>query len=207
LAEGPSDWPDLAAHWHDGRIKLALTRQLLGLRHRFADIFQRGSYEPLPVAGPHADHVIAFARGFKRQRLVIAVGRHFAPLSDGGRQWPAGREEIIDPLSESAEPKTFTEKNGSSWQVLIAIANGELRNRDATRDALKKLSEHKPLASDPAAFLRRHGAIDEIVDALVAGGAKGPSSCDVALIWSRLISPQLFGARAIYSTSAAKPEG
>ncbi len=105
LGEGSSDWPDLAAHWHDGRIKLALTRQLLRLRHRFADIFQRGSYEPLPVAGPHADQVIAFARGFKRQRLVIAVGRHFAPLSNGGRQWPAGWDGVVDPdLKADYEP-------------------------------------------------------------------------------------------------------
>ncbi len=101
LGEGPSDWPELAAHWQDGRIKLSLTRQLLRLRHRFADLFQRGSYEPLPVAGPHAEHVIAFARNWKRQRLIVAVGRHFAPLSDGGRQWPAGWEGIVDPDSKA----------------------------------------------------------------------------------------------------------
>jgi len=101
LGEGPSDWPELAAHWQDGRIKLSLTRQLLHLRHRFADLFQRGSYEPLPVAGPHAEHVIAFARNWKRQRLIVAVGRHFAPLSDGSRQWPAGWEGIVDPDSKA----------------------------------------------------------------------------------------------------------
>jgi (1->4)-alpha-D-glucan 1-alpha-D-glucosylmutase len=96
LGEAPAHWPDLAAQWQDGRIKLALTRQLLRLRHRFADLFQRGSYEPLPVAGAHADHVIAFARSWRRQRLVIAVGRHFAPLSEGGRQWPAGWDGVIE---------------------------------------------------------------------------------------------------------------
>jgi (1->4)-alpha-D-glucan 1-alpha-D-glucosylmutase len=96
LAQAPPPWPELAAQWQDGRIKLALTRQLLRLRHRFADVFQRGSYEPLPVAGPHAEHVIAFARSWKRQRLVVALGRHFAPLSDGGRQWPTGWEGAIE---------------------------------------------------------------------------------------------------------------
>jgi TolB-like protein len=59
--------------------------------------------------------------------------------------------------------------NSGFTQVLIAIANGEFGNRNATRDALKKLSESKPLASDPAGYMRRHGAIDEIVDALMAG--------------------------------------
>jgi (1->4)-alpha-D-glucan 1-alpha-D-glucosylmutase len=96
LADAPPDWPALTARWQDGRIKLALTRQLLRLRHRFADLFQRGSYEPLAVAGPHAEHVIAFARGWKRQRLVVAVGRHFAPLSDGGRQWPTSWDGTIE---------------------------------------------------------------------------------------------------------------
>ncbi len=96
LAEAPAHWPELAAHWRDGRIKLALTHQLLRLRHRFADVFQRGSYEPLAVAGPHAEHVIAFARGWKRQRLIVAVGRHFVPLSDGGRQWPSGWEGAVE---------------------------------------------------------------------------------------------------------------
>jgi (1->4)-alpha-D-glucan 1-alpha-D-glucosylmutase len=104
LGEGPSDWPNLAAHWRDGRIKLALTRQLLGLRHRFPDLFQRGSYEPLPVAGPHAEHVIAFARSWKRQRLIVAVGRHFALLSDGGRQWPAGWDGVIEHSAAAYEP-------------------------------------------------------------------------------------------------------
>jgi (1->4)-alpha-D-glucan 1-alpha-D-glucosylmutase len=96
LGEAPANWPDLRAHWRDGRIKLALTRQLLRLRHRFADLFQRGSYEPLPVVGSHADHTIAFARNWKRQRLVVAIGRHFAPLSEGGRQWPSGWEGVIE---------------------------------------------------------------------------------------------------------------
>jgi TolB-like protein/tetratricopeptide (TPR) repeat protein len=54
-------------------------------------------------------------------------------------------------------------------QMLIAIANGGLGNRDAARDALRKFSEYKPLASDPVAYMRRHGAVDEIVSALMAG--------------------------------------
>jgi len=59
--------------------------------------------------------------------------------------------------------------NSGFTQMLIAIANGELGNRDAARAALKKLSEFKPLASDPAAYMRRHGAVDKIVDPLMAG--------------------------------------
>ena len=67
-------------------------------------------------------------------------------------------------IAQRADPD-----NSGFSQFLLAIANGALGNRDAARGALKKLSEYNPLASDPSAFLRRHGAIDEIVDALTAG--------------------------------------
>ena len=90
------DWSDLAQNWRDGRIKLALTRSLLQLRHEFSEVFRYGNYEPLPVTGRHANHVIALTRSLKRQQLVIAVGRHFSPLSDGGRQWPAKLDASIE---------------------------------------------------------------------------------------------------------------
>jgi (1->4)-alpha-D-glucan 1-alpha-D-glucosylmutase len=88
LEHGWADWAALLDHWRDGRIKFALTRQLLRLRHDFGELFRRGTYEPLTVTGPHAPHVIAFARTWKRQRLVVVVGRHFGQLTDGGRHWP-----------------------------------------------------------------------------------------------------------------------
>jgi tetratricopeptide (TPR) repeat protein len=75
-----------------------------------------------------------------------------------------GKYEQMRKVAERADPD-----NSGFSQLLIAIANGALGNRDAARNALKKLSENKPLASDPAAFMRRHGAIDDIVDALMAG--------------------------------------
>jgi (1->4)-alpha-D-glucan 1-alpha-D-glucosylmutase len=96
LAANHTDWPDLAAHWEDGRIKLELTRRLLRLRQEFSDLFKHGAYEPLPVSGPHAGHVIAFARTWKNQQLVVAIGRHFAPLSSGGTKWPLGLNATIE---------------------------------------------------------------------------------------------------------------
>ncbi len=95
LEETPAAWADLAASWRDGRIKLALTQRLLRLRRDYADVFRRGGYEPLPVDGAHAEHIIAFARTWKRQQIVVAVGRHFAPLSDGGRRWPTTWDAMI----------------------------------------------------------------------------------------------------------------
>lgn len=54
-------------------------------------------------------------------------------------------------------------------QALIAIASAELGNPGVARAALAAMSAFEPLARDPAAYFRRHGATDEIVDALVGG--------------------------------------
>jgi (1->4)-alpha-D-glucan 1-alpha-D-glucosylmutase len=96
LADSTPDWAQLASHWRDGRVKLALTRQLLTLRHEFADVFQHGAYEPVSVTGPHASNIIVFARTLKKQRLIVAVGRHFAALTDAGRRWPTDWQGQFD---------------------------------------------------------------------------------------------------------------
>jgi len=54
-------------------------------------------------------------------------------------------------------------------QFLIAIAAGELGDRQSAKQALQKLSAHEKFARDPAAYMRRHGIIDETVAALMAG--------------------------------------
>jgi (1->4)-alpha-D-glucan 1-alpha-D-glucosylmutase len=87
LGAGP-DWTALAAAWPDGRIKLALTRHLLALRNEYASLFTDGAYRPIEVRGRQRDHVVAFARMMGRDAVVIAVGRLFAPLTQGGRRFP-----------------------------------------------------------------------------------------------------------------------
>jgi TolB-like protein len=54
-------------------------------------------------------------------------------------------------------------------QMLIALANTELGNREAAGRSFQKMSQYEPLARDPEGFLRRNGATDQIVDALAAG--------------------------------------
>ena len=109
LTHAPDDWQTLTANWRDGRIKIALTHRLLRLRRDYAELFRRGSYEPLTVSGPQADHVIAFARTWKRQQLVVAVARHFAPLTDGGRHWPTGPNAVVEPTT----PANFVDVIGT----------------------------------------------------------------------------------------------
>jgi (1->4)-alpha-D-glucan 1-alpha-D-glucosylmutase len=82
------DWHHLAQNWPDGHVKLAWTRHLLKLRAELADVFANGDYEPLPVSGPHRDHVIAYARRRGHDAVVVAVAKSFATFSQGGRVWP-----------------------------------------------------------------------------------------------------------------------
>jgi (1->4)-alpha-D-glucan 1-alpha-D-glucosylmutase len=83
------DWAGLARHWPDGRIKLALTRHLLGLRNAYPGVFRGGAYHPLEVSGEDRDHVLAFARSEGRNAVIVAVGCRLAPMTDHGRRWPA----------------------------------------------------------------------------------------------------------------------
>jgi (1->4)-alpha-D-glucan 1-alpha-D-glucosylmutase len=86
---GP-DWGRLAVDWRNGDIKIAMTAKLLALRASDAALFERGRYVPLEVIGRDADRVIAFARVEGRRAVLVAVGRHFAAASEGGRHWPRG---------------------------------------------------------------------------------------------------------------------
>ena len=90
-----ASWSELCADWQSGVVKLTLMRDLLRIRHRWPALFHYGTYEPLETTGPHANHVIAFARAWKKSRLVVVVGRHYAPLTDGGRRWPSNWDGLV----------------------------------------------------------------------------------------------------------------
>lgn len=91
LTELPADpdWGELGTRFADGHVKFALTRQLLALRGDRPELFANGIYEPVEVEGPHARHVLAFARTLRRHAVIVVVARHLAPLTDGGRHWPS----------------------------------------------------------------------------------------------------------------------
>jgi len=86
---GNTEWSTLARGWVNGHIKLAWTARLLQLRSRLADVFTFGDYRALEVSGPHRDHVVAFARRRGKDACIVAVTRHLAAFTDGGRDWPS----------------------------------------------------------------------------------------------------------------------
>jgi (1->4)-alpha-D-glucan 1-alpha-D-glucosylmutase len=51
------------------------------------ELFTTGNYEPIEVEGTQARHIIAFARTLRRDAVIVAATRHFAPLTENGRRW------------------------------------------------------------------------------------------------------------------------
>jgi len=66
---------DLLPHWRDGRLKQALIARLLDARKRDPRLFAEGSYAPLAVSGPRANHVVGFIRRVDRGALVVVAPR------------------------------------------------------------------------------------------------------------------------------------
>jgi (1->4)-alpha-D-glucan 1-alpha-D-glucosylmutase len=134
------DWSDLARNWTTGHLKLAWTRQLLKLRNELPDVFTDGDYQPLEVSGPHAEHVIAYARRHGRNAAITVVGRLFGPLTQAGRAWPnadaldaavdlkgyavAGHTGTKLPLSQ-----IFTHFPAAALKAQVASAARPARNR------------------------------------------------------------------------------
>jgi (1->4)-alpha-D-glucan 1-alpha-D-glucosylmutase len=68
---------------------------------------------------------VAFARAWKKERLVVVVGRHFAPLTDGGRLWPSGWEATL-PLPPGKYRDIFEPASGHRNEVSVANLFGNV---------------------------------------------------------------------------------
>ncbi len=79
---------DLLAHWHDGRIKQRVIARALAFRAAQEALFADGTYEPLRVEGPAAEHVIAFARVLDDRICVTLATRLPVPLLDADATLP-----------------------------------------------------------------------------------------------------------------------
>ena len=131
----PVNWPKLAESWQDGAIKLALTQKLLRIRQQHQELFGAGDYRPVLVNGPHRDHVVAFARTHAGNAVIAAIGRRFAPLTDGGRRWPRGSDwnaelditgfDQIEILEPTSAPVTQVRLSALFATIPVAILRAE----------------------------------------------------------------------------------
>ncbi|GBQ62385.1 1,4-alpha-D-glucan 1-alpha-D-glucosylmutase [Ameyamaea chiangmaiensis NBRC 103196] len=108
------DFQALASCWRTGAIKQRLVRQLL--RHRSArpDLFTTGTYEPLPVDGPMADHLIAFLRRRGDDALVVLAPR----LAWGLRPSPADLS-VLQTGWAGTRVTLPPDLRGASWRDVI----------------------------------------------------------------------------------------
>ena len=66
---------ELLVDWQSGRIKLFVIQRLLAFRAENQELFLKGSYHEMPIAGEHSQCLIAFERRLNSQRLLVIVPR------------------------------------------------------------------------------------------------------------------------------------
>jgi (1->4)-alpha-D-glucan 1-alpha-D-glucosylmutase len=74
----------------DGRAKLWGIWRALQLRREKAELFARGSYQPLAAQGERARHVVAFAREHQGAAVVVVAARLYASLQIDPAAPPTG---------------------------------------------------------------------------------------------------------------------
>jgi len=73
---------ELAADPSRDEMKLFVTYKALEFRKANRELFARGGYLPLRIAGACAANVCAFARRFKDRWAVVAAPRWLSQVSD-----------------------------------------------------------------------------------------------------------------------------
>jgi len=112
-AHGPpsrADWRRLLPPCPDGDVKQLVTWQLLQLRRAFPAVMRDGSYLPLAVDGPAAEHALAFARLHEGQAVVVLACRLLHRLAQRG--WRGSRL-----LLGSAHPALARQGRWRDWMT------------------------------------------------------------------------------------------
>ena len=114
---GQANPEELLSCWQDGRIKLFLTQRLLTFRREHHDLFARGRYRAFDLTGEFADCVIAFARSWENQSIIVVAPRlssriGFPPV---GELW---RDTAVLFPEETAGRELFTGREFASSTTL-----------------------------------------------------------------------------------------
>ncbi|MET4020347.1 hypothetical protein [Bradyrhizobium sp. S3.2.12] len=136
-----------------------LTRQAVQLNPNDPDVLAQLGWR-LAIRGNFSEGVPLLKRAI--ERTVNPPGRYFHFIAVD-----LYLKRDFRQMLEVSERASLSDSGFS--QLLIALANTELGNREAASRSLQKMSRYEPLARNPEGFLRRNGATDQIVDALAAG--------------------------------------
>jgi (1->4)-alpha-D-glucan 1-alpha-D-glucosylmutase len=126
-AASPID--ELVMSRSDGRIKLYVTAIALRARRTDADLYLRGDYLPLTVAGARSAHVFAFARMLEGRAAVVVVPRLTATLLHdhatppvGRRVWADTRIVLPESIGGHGWRNAFTNASVGSGHIDVAEA-------------------------------------------------------------------------------------
>jgi (1->4)-alpha-D-glucan 1-alpha-D-glucosylmutase len=141
----------LIAMWRDGRVKQALIARTLALRARMPGLFTEGTYQPLRVEGPAADHVVAFARSHDSHAVIVAAVRTVAGL-----------------LQSEGDPATALIVPRSAWGGTAVLLPRNLQGRRfiSTLDAAESPD---PLIRGSVGRVRVAGLFTDLPVALLEG--------------------------------------
>jgi (1->4)-alpha-D-glucan 1-alpha-D-glucosylmutase len=131
--------------WQTGEIKHATVVAALQLRRELPDLFAAGTYLPLDTTGKFADHLIAFARTFNDETVIVVTPRLTANLMEGARAPLVPPDRWGD--TEISIPRTISGKfSDRICGVMVKSREDGENTRIAVADLLTRF---------PVALLRR----------------------------------------------------
>ncbi|WDF54032.1 malto-oligosyltrehalose synthase [Mucilaginibacter sp. KACC 22063] len=105
---------------YDGHIKLWLTHQLFKIRDQESDLFANGEYIPLKIKGAYKENVIAFARRYKNQWLIVAAPLYTAAITS---------EQISTINIDWKDTRIILPaETPDNWQNLLTQKSGSIKN-------------------------------------------------------------------------------
>ncbi|CCH68122.1 Malto-oligosyltrehalose synthase [Richelia intracellularis HH01] len=87
----PNFIAQLLQYPESGEIKQFLIYQVLSARKQYLEVFQRGTYHKLTIAGSLKGHIIAFSRKLGEQNTIVVVPRFITSLIKEG-EYPIGKQ-------------------------------------------------------------------------------------------------------------------
>jgi malto-oligosyltrehalose synthase/4-alpha-glucanotransferase len=113
----------------DGNIKLHLTRLLNRLRKDNSVLFEKGNYLPLTVKGKHQQNLIAFARHYQQQWIIV-IAPVGLPAADMGKKGGFDWKDTTVLLPDDAPLQ---------WEDVFDKQPSVLNNELAVKTILQKL--------------------------------------------------------------------
>jgi len=100
-------------------LKIQLLRLLLHLRSQHTELFSFGNYIPLKVKGKYAANVIAYARQYKGEWLLVATAVNLASLVSSLSSWEAlDWDDTVVALPGQLSGRAFAYKNAIDGRSL-----------------------------------------------------------------------------------------